>query len=122
MVCKYARANVELLKVYHILKEQVGGYENIGCMQKDLQNYHRDLKALIKDTDAHMFIDMLKNKKEVDPCFFFDYQVDVDNRLKNVFLSDCLSRRSYVIFGDILSFDTKHKTNQYSWCLHHSPG
>jgi len=57
--------------VYHLLKEQVGGYENIGCTYKDLQNYHRDLKALIKDTDAHMFIDVLKNKKEVNPGFFF---------------------------------------------------
>jgi len=97
--------------VYHLLKEQVGGYENIGCMQKDLQNHHRDLKALIKDIDVHIFIDVLKNKKEVDPGLFFYYQIDEDNRLKNVFRSDSLSRRSYAIFGDILSFDMKHKTN-----------
>jgi len=58
------------------LKEQVGGYENISCTQKDLQNYHRDLKALIKDTDVRMFIDVQKNRKEVDPGFFFDYHVD----------------------------------------------
>jgi len=43
------------------------------------QNYHRDLKALIKDTNVHMFIDVLKNKKEVDPGFFFYYQVNEDN-------------------------------------------
>jgi len=73
MVCKYTRANVEPSKVYHLLKKQVGGYENIDCMQKDLQNYHRDLKMLIKDANAHMFIDMLKNKKEVNPSFFFNY-------------------------------------------------
>ena len=85
MVCKYTRPNVGSSKVYHILKEQVGGCENISCMLKDLQNYHRDLKALIKDTEAHMFIDVLKNKKEVNPGFFFDYQFDEDNRLNNVF-------------------------------------
>ena len=65
MVYKYALANVGPPKMYHFLKEHVGGYENIGCTQKDLQNYRRDLKALIKDTDVHMFIDVLKNKKEV---------------------------------------------------------
>ena len=54
------------------MKEQIGGYGNIDCTQKDLQNYHRHLKVLIKGTDAHMLIDVLKNKKEVDPSFFFD--------------------------------------------------
>jgi len=61
-----------------------------------------------------MFIDVLKNKKEVDPGFFFDYQVDENNRLKNVFWSDSLSRRSYAVFGDILLFDMIHKTSPYS--------
>ena len=57
MVCKYARTNVGLSKGYHLLKEQVGGYEHINCTQKDLQNYHKDLKALIKDTNqcAHIY-------------------------------------------------------------------
>jgi len=82
MVCKYAWANIGPSNVYHLLKQQVSGYENIGCMQKDLQNYHRDLKALIKDTDAHMFIDVLKNKKEADPGFFFNYQVNEEKALK----------------------------------------
>ena len=61
-----------------------------------------------------MFIDVLKNKREVDPGFFFDYQVDEDNRLKNLFWSDSLSRRSYTLFGDTLSFDMTDKTNRHS--------
>jgi len=91
MICKYARADIGPSKVYHLLKEEVGGYENIGCMQKDLYNYHRDSKTLIKDTDAQMFIDVLKNKKEVDPGFFIDYQVDEENQLKYIFLLDSLN-------------------------------
>jgi len=71
-------------------------------MRKDVQNYHRDLKSLIVDTDAHMFIDVLRNKREVNPGFFFYYQADEDNQLKNIFWPDSLSRRSYAIFGDIL--------------------
>jgi len=42
-------------------------------MYKDLQNYHRDLKALIKETDADIFVDVLKQGKEVNASFFFDY-------------------------------------------------
>jgi len=84
MVYKYARANIRPSKVYHLLKEQVCRHESIGYTQKDLQNYHRDLKALIKDANADMFIDVLKNKKEVGLGFFFDYQVDKNSRLKKV--------------------------------------
>ena len=34
-----------------------------------------------------MFVDLLKKKKEDNPNCFFDYQVDKENRLKNVFFS-----------------------------------
>ena len=50
-----------------------------------MQNYHEDLKALLKDKTAHMFIAMLKMKKAVDPGLFFDYQADEENLLKDVF-------------------------------------
>jgi len=73
-----------------------------------------------------MFIDVLKNKQEVDLGFFFYYQVDEDNQLKNVFWLDSLSKRSYATFGDIMSFDRTHKTNRdsmvfapYTWLNHH---
>lgn len=32
-----SRANVGPSKTYNLLKEQLGGYENVGCTQKDLQ-------------------------------------------------------------------------------------
>ena len=32
-ICKYGRANVGASKVYRLLKEQVGGYEYVGCDQ-----------------------------------------------------------------------------------------
>ena len=62
-----------------------------------------------------MFIDILKNKKEVNLSFFcVDYQVNEENWLKDVFWLDSLIRRSHTLFGDILSFGTTHKTNKYS--------
>ena len=68
---------------------------------------------MIKDSDAHMFVDILKKTKEVDPGFYYAHELDEENRLKNVFWSDSLCRRSYALFGDLLSIDTKHKTNRY---------
>ena len=63
--------------------------------------------------NVHIFMNMLKHKKEVDPIFFFDYQVDEENRLKNVFWLDSLSR-SYALFSDILLLNTTHTTKIYT--------
>jgi len=61
-----------------------------------------------------MFTDVMNKKKKVDLGIFFYYQIDKGNQLKNVFRSDSLSRRSYTLFGDNLSFDTTPKTHRYS--------
>ena len=63
MIYKYGRANIRSSKVYHLLQEHVGGYENISAPKR-----------------LHIiFIDMLKKKMGVDPSFLFDYQVDEEN-------------------------------------------
>jgi hypothetical protein len=59
-----------------------------------------------------MFIDNLQALKQLDPCFFFEYEVN-DGRLSRVFWADTTSRKNYVHFGDVLSFDTTYSTNQY---------
>lgn len=59
----YSRANVGSSKTYHLLKEQVQGYENVGCTQRDLQNYSRDLKTMNKESNAHVFIDNFRRKQ-----------------------------------------------------------
>ncbi|KAF1894358.1 hypothetical protein Lal_00027207, partial [Lupinus albus] len=48
------------------------GHYNIGCTQWDLQNYSRDLKALIKDSYAHVFIDNFRRKREMDKPIWVD--------------------------------------------------
>lgn len=66
----YGRANIGPSKSFHLMKEQFGGYENVGCTQKDLQNYKRDLQTLLKDSDANVFIDNFRRKQELNPSFF----------------------------------------------------
>jgi hypothetical protein len=95
------------------LKEQVGGYENVGCTERDLFNYSRDIKSLIKDSDAHIFIDNFRRKQEVDPSFYYAYEANEEGRLKHVFWADGISRKNYSVFGDVVSFDTTYRTNKY---------
>ena len=90
------------------------GTKIFSCTLKDFQNYPRDMEAPTKDIDGHMFTDILKKGKEVNPGFFFACQVDKDNQLENVYWSDSLSRKRYALFGDILSFGTTLQTDKYS--------
>jgi hypothetical protein len=59
-----------------------------------------------------MFIENLHTLNKLDHNFFFEYEVK-DGRLFRVFWADTTSRKNYVHFGDVLSFDTTYSTNQY---------
>jgi hypothetical protein len=107
------RASVGTSKSYELMKEQVGSYENIGCTKRDIQNYSRDLKELVKDSDAHIFLDNFRRKHEMNHSFYYDFEVDNEGRLKHVFWADGISRKNYSLFGDVISFDTTYNTSKY---------
>jgi len=78
-----------------------------------LKNLQRDLKAFIKDSDAQMFIENFKRKKEVHPSFYLAYDLESDGTLKHVFWTDSLASVIYALYGDIVSFYTTYDTNRY---------
>jgi len=59
------RANISPSKAHRIIKEQMSGFQNVECSKQDLKIFQSDLKAFIKDSDAQMFIENFKRKKEV---------------------------------------------------------
>jgi hypothetical protein len=91
-----------------------GGFEYVGCTKKDLWNYTILILGTqkIKGADVQMFIDNLGMLKQLDPIFFFEYEVD-DGQLVQVFWADTTSRKNHVHFGGVLSFYTIYNTNQY---------
>jgi len=91
----FFRVNISPSKAHRFMKEQVGGFEHVGCSKEALENFQKDLKAYIKDSYAHMFVENLKRKKELNKSFYFAYELDDDQWLKHVFLSDGISRRNY---------------------------
>ena len=108
-----ACANIGLSKAHRIIKEQVGGFQNVGYSKQDLKNFQRDLKVFIKDSDVQMFIENFKRKQKIHPSFYFAYELDVDGTLKYVFWADGIARFNYSLYGDMLSFDTTYDTNRY---------
>ena len=54
-----------------------------------------------------------KQKQIWTPHFFFQYTVDEESRLANLFWTDSQSHLDYACFGDVVAFDTTYKTNVY---------
>ncbi|BAF25223.1 Os09g0446400 [Oryza sativa Japonica Group] len=108
------KASIGTSQAYRLLHVSEGGFENVGCTKRDLQNYYRDLRTKIKDADAQIFVAQLERKKEVNPAFFYDFMVDEQGRLVRVFWADALCRKNYSVFGDVVSVDSTYTTNQYN--------
>ena len=54
---------------YRYLRISEGGFENVGCTRRDLQNYHKELRSCIKSSDAQMFVDNLCRMNDINPSF-----------------------------------------------------
>ena len=108
------KASISTSQTYRLLHVSEGGFENVGCTKRDLQNYYRYLRTKIKDADAQMFVAQLERKKEVNPTFFYDFMVDEQGRLVCVFLGRCFMQENYSVYGDMVSVDATYTTNQYN--------
>ncbi|XP_021751082.1 protein FAR1-RELATED SEQUENCE 5-like [Chenopodium quinoa] len=114
MIIDNSKVNIGPVKTYRMVKEYVGGYENIGASRNDFKKFHRDLKVYIEGSDAQMFVDNFKRKKLMWSAYFFDYEMDEDDCLCRALWADPICRRNYAVFGDMLSFDTTYQSNRYN--------
>jgi zinc finger SWIM domain-containing protein 3 len=55
----------------------------------------------------------MNKRKERDPDFFFEYDLDAEGRLKSMFWCDSQSRQDYQDYGDVVVFDSTYKMNRY---------
>ncbi|EEC74573.1 hypothetical protein OsI_10136 [Oryza sativa Indica Group] len=108
------KASIGTSQAFRLLQVSDGGFQNVGCTLRNLQNYYHDLRCKIKDADAQMFVGQLERKKEVNPAFFYEFMVDKQGRLVRVFWADAICRKNYSVFGDVLSVDSTYSTNQYN--------
>jgi hypothetical protein len=75
---------------FRLLSVEMGGHENIGCTKQDLKNHVRDFRQAISHGDGQALIDILKEKQQLNPSFFFGDVVS--------FYSACRSNRIDLVF------------------------
>ncbi|PNY02183.1 protein far-red impaired response 1-like [Trifolium pratense] len=105
---------VRTTKIYATMAKQHGGYENIGCLEKDVRNHlDKSRRLSLESGDANAMLECFMAMQEENPRFFYAIDLDDENRVKNVFWVDAKGREDYQEFGDVISFDTTYITNKY---------
>nr|XP_017239718.1 PREDICTED: protein FAR1-RELATED SEQUENCE 5-like [Daucus carota subsp. sativus] len=109
-----AKSNIGSYRAHNLFKSISGSYSEVGATAVDFQNWMRDIKLYIGKHDSDMLIQKFQNKRDVsDGGFFFEYQTDSNGHLTRLFWADIQGRRSYEVFGDVVSFDATYRTNKY---------
>ena len=105
---------VKTTKIFATMAKQHGGYENIGCLEKDIRNHSDKSRRLaLESGDATTMLECFILMQEENPRFFYAIDLDDEDRVRNVFWVDAKGRDDYQEFGDVISFDTAYITNKY---------
>ena len=65
------------------------------------------------EDDVKKLLAFFEKMQEINPEFFYDYNKDADNRVKNIFSANASCRGSNEDFGDCVTFDMTYKTNKF---------
>ncbi|XP_042023032.1 protein FAR1-RELATED SEQUENCE 5-like [Salvia splendens] len=114
-----SKANIGPTLTFKVLKEILGGFDLVGCTVGDIRNASRDIKAYAYGFDVQMVLDDMAKKKEMSEAFTYHYEVNATNQLVALFWCDCMMKRNYHMFGDIVAFDSTYNTNRY--CMIFTP-
>ncbi|KAK9735787.1 hypothetical protein RND81_04G227700 [Saponaria officinalis] len=118
-IINHLKLNIGASKTYKICKKVANGYENVGASLLDFKNFQREVKLLIGDADAEMFINNLEKLVQSKKGFQYAYHVDEGRNLSRVVWTDAHSKSAYLAFGDGVSFDPTYGTNKY--CMVFTP-
>ncbi|KAK9733262.1 hypothetical protein RND81_04G055400 [Saponaria officinalis] len=81
-------------------------------LRKDLHNFFGRIQRENLDSDAMDLLEYCKSAKRVNLSFQFDYTIDAENRLENIFWSPhCFEL--YQEYGDSTGFDTTYRVNAF---------
>ncbi|KZV14291.1 hypothetical protein F511_43796, partial [Dorcoceras hygrometricum] len=110
---QFSEANVPTCQQMQLLEIEYGGLERVGCTERDIRNFETALRDEQKGIDAETLIEFFESEKDKNSSFFFTYETDSENRFSRCFWADPVLRKAYIVFGDVVVFDTTYNTNRY---------
>ena len=107
-------SGIGIADAYCVLKKQAEGSPSLGYGLQDVYNKLSQLKDKTFDGgDAHSLIEVFNRRLKYEDDFFFAFELDVSNCLVSFFWRDKQMLDDYVLFGDLVVFDTIYRTNKY---------
>ncbi|KAL3846190.1 hypothetical protein ACJIZ3_003593 [Penstemon smallii] len=114
LISTMVQSKIPVMRAYDMLENMAGGRENVGFTPRDAYDaLYRAQKTKMKNEDASELVKHFMDKSNNEPFFYWNIEVDDDNRLMNFFFRDYRCMVDYEHFGDVVSFDTTYKTNKY---------
>ncbi|XP_073133314.1 protein FAR1-RELATED SEQUENCE 5-like [Henckelia pumila] len=109
-------AGIPVSSAVSFMENEACGPENLGFIRKDAYDHMSRLKkhTKVENGDATTLIQYFTNKTNNENYFYWNMQLDDDDRVMNFFFRDYRCAVDYECFGDILSIDTTYRTNKYN--------
>ncbi|XP_073045332.1 protein FAR1-RELATED SEQUENCE 5-like [Primulina eburnea] len=109
-------AGISVSNAVSFMENEACGPENLGFIRKDAYDHMSRLRkhTKVENGDATALIQYFIDKANKENYFYWNVQLDDDDRVMNFFFRDYRCSVDYEYFGDVLSIDTTYKTNKYN--------
>lgn len=93
---------------------QITELEGLGNLPADARNYLPVKRTNpMQKSDVDSLLEYFRSKQARSSSFFYSFQLDLDEKITNVFWMDGRMKTDYARFGDVLCFDTTYRMNDY---------
>ncbi|CAL4905934.1 unnamed protein product [Urochloa decumbens] len=96
----------------HVMSDLHEGRHMWNFTEKDIKNKKAEMGREERDDDLNKLLQFFRECKWNNEYFYWDVDADPDTGVvRNIFWSHASQRAEYKDFGDVVTFDTTHKTN-----------
>ncbi|KAK2641793.1 hypothetical protein Ddye_023556 [Dipteronia dyeriana] len=108
-------AGLKPSQIFSYMATEARRSQHLNFIEADCNNFIMRKRAeFLKKGDAKCLLEYFKQKQIGDKSFFYAIRTNSENEICGCFFCDGKSRRDYVLFGDVICFDTTFKTNNYN--------
>ncbi|CAJ2638775.1 unnamed protein product [Trifolium pratense] len=88
------------------------GIDIIGYSGQEIMNYlpTKRMRSLMYGEVGALLMHFKRQSE--NPSFFYDFQMDIEEKITNIFWADAQMINDYEYFGDVITFDTTYKSNK----------
>ena len=97
------KVGVKTTQIMDYMVQESRGHEHVIFTPKDIYNHVDAMRRIeIKDGDVEVVLAYLCAKAKADPPFYYEFNVDEESQLANLFWVDSTSKLDYLCFRNVL--------------------